>query len=26
MAHEYPAALKYWFNIADCAFWCKPTT
>jgi len=26
MAHEYPAVLKYWFNIADCAFWYKPTT
>jgi len=22
MAHEYPAVLKYWFNFADCSFWC----
>jgi len=25
MAHEYPAALKYSFNIIDCGFWYKPT-
>jgi len=24
MAHEYPAALKYSFNITDCRFWYKP--
>jgi len=26
MAHEYQAVLKYRFNMADCAFWYKPTT
>jgi len=26
MAHEYPAVLKYSFNIIDCGFWYKPAT
>jgi len=26
MAHEYPAVLKYSFNIIDCGFWYKPST